>query len=107
MLIPPIVTSTFLPALWHGAKRVGSILLVLLVVGWLISPPFAYKYGKWRGIGVGDNQGYKRGYAQAIKDNPSQVYGANATVTNIQDGYNPILAVGIGKLDIGAFWRKH
>ena len=98
------VATNFLPVFWHGTRTIGRIFLVLLIVGWLISPPFAYKYGKWRGIGVGDNQGYKRGYAQAIQDHPPQSYGTvQGDVINYQDGkYTDLLFFW----RLGFVWKK-
>ena len=98
----PIWLLTLLPKLpvilWHGVKRFSSVILIGLLV---ILPIIAlHQYGDRH-----DKEGYARGYAQATKDNPTQVFGDNANVSNNRNGQNPILDMGIYKLRIGAYWK--
>jgi len=58
----------------HNVQRFTGVILIAVIV---IGGPFSlYRYG--------DNKGYKRGYAQAIKDNPQTVI-SGGTVTQIHE----------------------
>jgi hypothetical protein len=79
---------------WLG---IGLIIVSIILLPWL----FIHQYGDRH-----YTMGHKDGYAQAIKENPPQTYGDNATVNNIYGVIDPLFNISVHKLGFGFFWRK-
>jgi hypothetical protein len=90
---------SLLPILKPFIKWVAIFLVIasIVLLPWL----FIHQYGDRHYA-----MGHKDGYAQALKENPPQTYGDNATVNNIYGVIDPLLNITIGKVGFGFFWRK-
>ena len=100
IMIGQWIASKMLPWLLHQLARFWGVFLIGLVIGivWLGYKSFTTKIYE---------KGYKAGYTQAIKDNPTHQYGSGTNVTNIADGQKTLMDIGIWKLRLGAYWSRH
>jgi hypothetical protein len=95
----PLWLISLLPFLGKIGKWIGMVLLVASII--LLPILFIHQYGDRH-----YTLGFQAGYAKALKDNPTQTYGNNATVNNFQAVIDPIFHLSAGKLEFGFFWRK-
>jgi hypothetical protein len=89
-----------LPWFLHQLARFWGVLVVALVIGIVL---IGYKNFTTKIY----ERGYKAGYAQAIKDNPTHQYGSGTNVTNITDGQKTVMDIGIWRLRLGVYWSRH
>lgn len=84
----PIWLAWLTPVVWKAICRTISVLCVLVVV---IGVPFIIH-------NHGYHKGYRIGYAQAIKDNPSTIINGGTNVVNQSNNKEPFFLFKVWKL---------
>lgn len=95
----PIWLLNFLPLVWGGLKiAFKKFWLPILIVSIIGFGVFTFRHFKNKYF----NEGFKSGYAQCTKDNPT--YGNVGQVVNVHNGKKTIIALGPLSLDLSTEW---